>query len=403
MPAEAVVTRWRELAGVLAEADIGYTADLVSAGEPINIALRGGSLERLRDAAQQLKGVIATYPGVMDVSDSFRGGKRELQIDILPTAEPLGLTLADLGRQVRQAFYGEEVQRVQRERDDIKVMLRYPRSRRENIAEVERMFIRTPAGDEVPFNTVARVRYGVGFAAISRTDRERTVNVVGGIDLELGNANEVIDDLKRTYLPELGAGFPELEYAMEGEQREQSDTLGAMRRGGALALLAIYALLAIPLRSYTQPLLIMLAIPFGLIGAVVGHILLGTILSMSSLMGMVALAGVVVNDSLVLVSYVNQQRAMGVATSDAIRIAGAARFRPILLTSLTTFAGLLPVIGDVGFAAALLRPMAISLAFGVLFATTVTLIIVPAAYAILEDFLNFSGSYGDRPEPAEGA
>ena len=401
LPAERVVGRWRDLTGTIAGAEVGFTADLISAGAPINIGLRGGSLDRLREAADRLKEVIATYPGIKDVSDSFHGGKRELQIDILPTAEPLGLTLADLGRQVRQAFHGEEVQRVQRDRDDVKVMLRYPRDRRETRAAVESMFIRTPDGDEVPFLTVARVREGVGFATIARTDRERTVNVIGDIDLEVGNANAVVADVRANFLPKLAREFPEIEYVFEGEQREQSDTLGAMRRGGTLALLAIYALLAIPLGSYAQPLLIMLAIPFGLVGAVVGHLLLGSMLSMSSVMGMVAIAGVVVNDSLVLVSYVNQQRARGVATAQAIRDAGAARFRPILLTSLTTFAGLLPIIGDVGFAAALLRPMAISLAFGVLFATGITLIVVPAAYAILEDFRQYSTSYGHPPTPVE--
>ena len=202
-------------------------------------------------------------------------------------------------------------------------------------------------------------------------------------------------DLEAKFLPELAREFPDVEHYMEGEQREQSDTLGAMRRGGAIALLAIYALLAIPLGSYTQPLLIMLAIPFGLIGAVVGHLALGTILSMSSLMGMVALSGVVVNDSLVLVSHVNRERGRGVALATAIRDAGVARFRPILLTSLTTFAGLLPILFDASYEAALLRPMAISLAFGVLFATVITLVLVPSAYAILEDL---RPSIGTAPE-----
>ncbi len=392
LPAEAVTNRWREVTGTLPGVELGFTSNLISAGEPINIALRGDSLDQLREAAESLKKAIATYPGVVDVSDSFRGGKRELQIDILPSAEPLGLTLSDLGRQVRQAFYGDEVQRVQRDRDDIKVMLRYPRDSRETVAAVEQMFIRTPSGDEVPFFTVASVRDTVGFAAISRTDRERTVNVVGDVDLEIGNANAVITDLQKEFLPSLEARFPGVDAALEGEQREQSDTLGAMGRGGALALLAIYALLAIPLQSYVQPLLIMLAIPFGLIGAIVGHLALGTILSMSSVMGMVALAGVVVNDSLVMVSYINQKRAEGVPSMEAIRDASAARFRPILLTSLTTFAGLVPILSDSGFAGALLRPMAISLAFGVLFATTITLIVVPTAYAVMEDFLAVSDS-----------
>jgi multidrug efflux pump subunit AcrB len=393
--AETIVNRWRNTVGVIAGVELGFTADLISAGEPINIALRGENLDQLRAAADRLKEVVAAYPGVVDVSDSFRGGKRELQIDILPTAEPLGLTQADLGRQVRQAFYGEEIQRVQRERDDVRVMLRYPRNRRETIAAVENMFIRTADGEEVPFQTVARIREGLGFDAISRTDRQRTVNVVGDVDLETGNANQVVEDLEKTFLPELAREFPDVVHYMEGEQREQSDTLAAMRRGSAIALLAIYALLAIPLSSYTQPLLIMLAIPFGLIGAVVGHIALGTILSMSSVMGMVALSGVVVNDSLVLVTYVNGRHANGVALSTAIREAGVARFRPILLTSLTTFAGLVPILFDTSYEAVLLRPMAISLAFGVLFSTIVTLLLVPTAYAIMEDLRPAAGKGGD--------
>lgn len=384
-PAEDVVARWRQSVGAIPEARVGFTAAVVSAGEPINIALRGENLDRLRLAAERLKEVVATYPGVVDVSDSFQGGKRELQIDILPAAEALGIHLGDLGRQVRQAFYGEEVQRVQRERDDVRVMVRYPRERRRTLADIEGMFVRTEAGDEVPFRSVARVREGIGYATISRTDRQRTVNVVGDVDLEVGNANAVMRDLEETFLPKLAAEFPDVVQYLEGEQREQSDTLAAMRRGGLIALLGIYALLAIPLSSYTQPLLIMIAIPFGLIGAVFGHLLLGSLISMSSLMGMVALAGVVVNDSLVLVSDVNRRRAEGVALARAVREAGAARFRPILLTSLTTFAGLLPILFDTSYEAALLRPMAISLAFGVLFATGVTLLLVPAAYAILED------------------
>lgn len=385
VPAEDVVALWRARVGTVPGAKIGFTAEIVSAGEPINIALRGDDLERLRQAAEKLKEVVAVYPGVVDVSDSFRGGKPELQLDILPAAEALGITLGDLGRQVRQAFYGEEAQRIQRDRDDVRVMLRFPREQRRTMAGIEDMFVRTPDGDEVPFRSVARVRQGIGYAAIARTDRQRTVNVIGDVDLEIGNANTVMRDLQESFLPRLAEEFPDVVPYLEGEQREQSDTLNAMRRGGAIALLGIYALLAIPLSSYSQPILIMVAIPFGLIGAVLGHLLLGTILSMSSLMGMVALAGVVVNDSLVLVSHINRRRAEGVALARAVREAGAARFRPILLTSLTTFAGLLPILFDVSYEAALLRPMAISLAFGVLFSTAVSLLLVPAAYLIHAD------------------
>jgi len=402
VPAELVVDRWRDETGFIADTELGFTANIISAGEPINIELRSDDLDRLRAASRKLESELATYPSVLDISDSFRGGKRELQIDILASAEPLGLTLADLGRQVRQAFYGEEVQRIQRDRDEVRVMLRYPRQRRRSIDAVEHMFIRTRGGDEVPFRSVARIRESVGFATIARTNRRRTVNVVGDVNLETGNANAILADLQRSFLPDLLREFPDVHYGLEGEQREQSDTLDALRSGGILALLAIYALLAIPLQSYVQPLLIMLAIPFGLIGAVVGHIILGHILSMSSIMGMVALAGVVVNDSLVLVSYINTQRDRGVPISTAIRDSGAARFRPILLTSLTTFAGLVPILADTGLQSALLKPMAISLAFGVLFATAVTLILVPTCYCIVED-LRSRGTTTEATasEPAE--
>ncbi len=397
--AEDIVERWRALTGSIVDTEIAFTADVVSAGDPIDIELRGDDLERLRAASQKVQEVLATYPGTVDIADSFRGGKRELEIDILPAAEPLGITLADLGRQVRQAFYGEEIQRVQRERDDVRVMLRYPRERRRSLAAIERMFVRTGDGREVPFHSVARVREGVGFAAITRTDRRRTVNVIAGIDIETGNANAIVADFERSYLPELKRAFPDVEISFAGEQREQSDTLDTMMRGGALAILVIYALLAIPLGSYSQPLLIMIAIPFGLIGAVCGHLLLGHMLSMASLMGMVALAGVVVNDSLVLVSYVNQRRQSGAGAAEAVRSAGVARFRPILLTSLTTFAGLLPILSDSGYESALLKPMAISLAFGVLFSTAVTLFLVPAATAILEDIVTLRASLPTNAEP----
>ena len=389
--AEEIVNRWRDGVGAIADGEITFTADVVSAGDPINIELRGDDLQRLRQASRRFQEVLETYPGTLDITDSFRGGKRELQIDILPSAKSLGLTLSDLGRQVRQAFYGEEIQRIQRERDDVRVMLRYPRAQRRSLAGIEGMYVRTRDGSEVPFRNVAKLREGVGFAAITRTNRQRTVNVIANVDLETGNANRILTNLKESHLQNLQAEFPDVAYSFEGEQREQADTLDTMTRGGALALLVIYALLAIPLASYSQPLLIMLAIPFGLIGAVFGHILLGSMLSLPSVMGMVALAGVVVNDSLVMVSYINQLRERGSATAEAIRIAGRARFRPILLTSITTFAGLLPILSDTGYESALLKPMAISLAFGVLFSTVVTLFLVPSSYAILEDIMLLRG------------
>jgi multidrug efflux pump subunit AcrB len=397
--AAELLRRWRAETGSIPDAvELAFTANVVSAGEPVNIQLRGPDIEALRDAAAELRAHLAEHPGLVDITDSFRGGKRELVLDIEPTAQALGLTLADLGRQVRQAFYGEEVQRIQRGRDEVRVMLRYPRQRRRSLADIENMFVRTAAGAEVPFRDVARVAAGSGFALIQRADRQRIVNVTADIDPRHGNANEIIGALRQTFLPELVAHHPGMSYSFEGEQREQSQTLGALGRGALLSLLAIYALLAIPLRSYVQPLLIMSAIPFGMIGAIAGHLLLGYPLSMSSLMGLVALAGVVVNDSLVLVSYVNQQVDNGLAVPRAVREAGAARFRAILLTSLTTFAGLVPIMSETSFQAQLLVPMAVSLAFGVIFATAITLFLVPALYLILDDLRAVFGA-GGRAAP----
>lgn len=381
-----VMRRWRAATGPVPGAvELSFSSSLVSSGEPINVQLQGPDIDRLRRAAERLKTELATYPGVADITDSFRGGKQELELTILPSAELLGLTMSDLGRQVRQAFYGEEAQRIQRGRDEVKVMVRYPAERRRSLGDVESMRIRTADGREVPFRSVARVDRGVGFATIRRSNRERIINVTADVDLSRANANEIVDSLQKTFLPQMRLSFPGVSYSFEGEQKEQAETLGALGRGFFIALLAIFSLLAIPLRSYVQPFIIMTAIPFGLVGAVWGHLLMGQDLSMFSVIGLVALAGVVVNDSLVLVNYVNEHRAAGIPVSKSVYEAGAARFRPILLTSLTTFAGLTPLMLERSVQAKLLIPMAISLAFGVIFATAITLVLVPALYLIVED------------------
>jgi len=319
------------------------------------------------------------------VADSFRSGKQELRFSLLPQAESLGLSLADVGRQVRQAFFGEEVQRIQRGRDDVPVMVRYPAEERRSLGEVESMGIRTRSGELVPFRNVARVEMGEGYASIQRVDRRRAVTVTADVDVALGNANEIVADLEGKVLPEVLANHPGVSFAHAGEQAQQRDFLDAMLRGQVLALLAIYALLAIPLRSYITPVVIMTAIPFGLVGAAAGHLLLGYDFSMYSVIGFVALSGVVVNASLVLVDRVNQLREQGERLTDAVREAGRARLRPILLTSLTTFVGLTPMMLERSMSARFMIPMAISLAFGVIFSSLVTLFIVPCSYLILED------------------
>jgi len=383
---EALMARWREITGAIPEAvEVTFTASLFSAGEDVNVQLTGRDIDELREVARKVKSDLGTYAGVYEITDSFREGKQELRLNIKPAAEIYGLRLADVARQVRQAFYGEEAQRVQRGRHDIRVMVRFPESERSSLGDVENMRIRTPAGLEVPFNEVAEVDMGRGYASIKRVDRRRAVNVTASVNAEEVAAGDIIRDLDTKILPRILAEHPGVLYSFEGQQAEQRDTMMGLARGFGIALFIIFALLAIPLRSYLQPVIIMSAIPFGLVGAVWGHIIMGLNLTVLSMFGIVALAGVVVNDSLVMVTFVNRRREAGATIEEAAREAGAARFRPILLTSLTTFGGLTPLLLETSMQAQFLIPMAVSLAFGVMFSTFITLILVPSEYLILED------------------
>jgi len=400
---EELTRRWRERTGTIPGAvELSFASTMITAGAPIHLELTGPDLDELVAAAERAKRVLAVYPGVMDISDSFRGGKQEIELEILPEAEALGLTLSDLAGQVRQAFYGHEVQRIQRGRDDVKVVVRYPAEDRRSLGDLERMRIRAADGSPVPFASVARANLGRGFASIHRQDRRRMVSVTAAVDTQMANANEIVADLKREVVPDIEAIHPGVQISFGGEQREQAEVLGSLIRGWIIALIAIYALLAVPLRSYVQPLIIMVAIPFGLVGAIGGHLIMQYKFSMMSVVGLVALSGVVVNDSLVLVDYINRRRAKGAALQDAIRDAGAARFRAILLTSLTTFAGLTPLLVEQSVQAKFLIPMAISLAFGVIFATLITLVMVPVSYLVLEDLLRAAGRLLERGDLDDG-
>ena len=399
---------WRDATGPIPEAvDVNFQMSVMTPGSDVDVQLGGPDLDSLRAAAEEIKQRLREYAGVYEVTDSFRAGKEEMKLGIKPAAEALGLTLQDLGRQVRQAFYGEEAQRIQRGRDDIRVMVRYPRDERRSLGDLENMRIRTPDGGEVPFGSVAVVEPGRGFASIRRIDRNRAVNVTASVDPTVTSAGDVIADLNARILPEVLARHPGVFFTFEGVMAEQRDAVGGLQRGFVLALLMIFALLAVPLKSYVQPLIIMSAIPFGLIGAVWGHIFLDLNVSMMSMFGLVALTGVVVNDSLIMVDFINRARAThtdvgrmaqqaGGGPTDgrqfettglalAVREAGVYRFRPILLTSLTTFFGLAPLMWNKSFDAAFMVPMAVSLGFGVLFATLITLILVPTSYMILDD------------------
>ena len=401
-----VANRWRDLVGSIPDAvELSFQSSLFSAGDAIDVQLEGNNIDNLREAAARIRLSLAQYPGVMDITDSFRSGKRELKLRILPLGEALDLTLSDLARQVRQAFYGEEVQRIQRGRDDVRVMVRYPEAERRSLDGLERMRIRAPDGSEVPFGTIARADLGRGFSTIRRTDRRRVVNVTADVDTTRISANEVLAGLQGGDLQAILSDYPGIGYSLAGEQAEQAEAAASLRTLFMVALFLIYALLAIPLRSYIQPLIIMSVIPFALVGAIAGHLLMAQFgllkggVSFMSIMGFIAASGVVVNDSLVLIHYVNLRRGEGKGTAEAVRVAGVARFRPILLTSLTTFAGLSPLMLNRSVQAQFLVPMAISLAFGVLFATLVTLLVVPSGYLILEDLRRLFRRSGGGDEP----
>ena len=395
--------RWRKKVGPIPDAiELQFNASSFSAGEPLFIKLKGRDVEQLRLAAASLREELARYPGVLDLSDSFRSGKQEVKLDIRDSAKPLGISLNDLARQVRQAFYGEEAQRIQRDSDDVRVMVRYPEAERKSLGNLEEMRIRTLDGSEVPFMSVADITYGNGYSSIQRQDRQRVVNVVGDVDRSIVTPEEVMAAIEKSLCENKSkftnpnnrchnASFPEVTYSLGGEQEERMKATGSMASTIPLSLLIIFALLAIPLKSYMQPLVIMSVIPFGAVGAIVGHFIMGWNLIFFSLLGIIALSGVVVNASLVMVDYINRQRRLGIPTFEAVTMAGVARFRPIILTSVTTFVGLVPLMSNQDPETFMFIPMAISLAYGVLFATAITLFLVPSLYLMLEDWLSFWG------------
>lgn len=382
---------WREEVGEMPGVrtlQIGGSGGPGGDGPDLSFQLVGRDLGQLQSAAAALEARIRSYEGTYDIRNSFEGGTRELQLNILPEAEALGLSQQDLARQVRQAFFGEEVQRIQRGQDDVRVMVRYPREERSSEGYLESMRIRTPTGEAVPFGAVAEVSVGTTPSSIRRFDRERSISLSARIDKEIAEPGRISSDLREVHLPEILAGYPNVRYRLAGSTRSQQELQRDLMWGTLLALFLIYALIAIPLKSYLQPLLIMSVIPFGMIGAIFGHWVLGMPISLLSLFGIIALSGVVVNDSLILVDFVNRHRRDGQARIEAAIKATRARFRAILLTSMTTFLGLAPIVFfETSFQAQLVIPMATSLAFGIVFATVITLGLIPILYLIGDDFV----------------
>ncbi|MDE0129694.1 MAG: efflux RND transporter permease subunit [Gammaproteobacteria bacterium] len=389
--------RWRELTGPIYDAvSLNFSTTGLSVGDAISIQLQGRDVDDLAGAAAELRGELARFDGVRDISDSFRSGKQEARLSLRPEGRQLGLTLSDLARQARQAFYGEEVQRVQRGAEDVRVMVRYPEAERRSLGDLENMRIRAADGAEIPFAAVAEIKLGRGYSDIRRVNRQRVVTVRADVDRDAVTPDAVLRSLEDNALPEILSRYRGISYSLTGEQEQQNESVTGLINFIPVALLMIYALLAIPLRSYLQPLLIMSVIPFGAVGAIIGHIAMGEQFIITSIFGLIALAGVAVNSSLVLVDYVNRQRRAGVALRMAVHRACIVRFRPILITSATTFAGLMPLMLNDNPATFFFVPMAISLGWGVLFATVNTWLLLPCLYMILEDFRSTEPALAQR-------
>jgi multidrug efflux pump subunit AcrB len=364
-------------------------------GAAIEFQLTGQNDMELEAAAEAIQAQLNSYDGVYDVRHSFSRGSQEIKLSIKPEAEVLGLTLSNLAKQVRQAFYGDEAQRIQRGRDELKVMVRYPEASRLSVSDLEDMWIRTPQGEKVPFYQVADIEIGQGFSTITRINQKRSITISADIDSDKVESRKVVSEMNDDYIPEILADYPNVQYGVEGASKDQADFLSQLGFAAIGAMFLIYGLIAIPTKSYSQPLVIMSVIPFGIIGAIIGHWLLGRTINMMSMFGFIALTGVVVNDSLIMVDFINKAKGSGMRMFDIVSQAGTQRFRAILLTSLTTFFGVFPLYFEQSLQAQFIIPMAISLGFGIIFATVITLFLIPSLYLIKEDIANL---FRKRPE-----
>jgi multidrug efflux pump subunit AcrB len=376
--------RWRAHVGEIAGAkELRISASTNPGGRPIDIRLASENIDSLEKVSAELQTRLREYNGVYNIESTFDAGAQEVRMAIRPEAQALGLTQVDLGRQVRQAFFGEEAQRIQRGKDEIRVMIRYPLDERRSLADLEQLRVRTPDGGQVPFNTVAEATIDTGYSRINRINRKRSVRLLADIDTAITSAEEVVPNFRQTVLKDVLSRYPDVSETGGGSAAESASAQSQMNRALLIGLFLIYALLAVPLRSYAQPLIIMSVIPFGVVGAVLGHWIMGLNFSMMSMFGVVALAGVLTNDSLLMLHFINRARAEGMTVEEAVVQSGTQRFRAIWLTSLTTFFGLVPILAERSLQAQLIIPMATSLAFGIMFATVITLFLIPTLYLSL--------------------
>jgi multidrug efflux pump subunit AcrB len=389
---------WRKAVGEVAGVkELRFMSAMGPGGDSaISFRLVGTNYENLELASRDLQAKLGEFEGIYDIRSSNSAGNQEIELMLKPSAETLGITLADLGRQVRRAFYGEEAQRIQRGKDEIKVMVRYPKNERRSITNLENMRIRTSSGQWVPFASVAEFKLVKGVSSIKREDRKRSVSVMADFNPEKVQSSSVINEINKDFIPNLVNKYPGVSSELSGQSKEIGKMFGEIGRSMGFAFIMIYILLAIPLKSYIQPIMVMSVIPFGFIGAIVGHLIFDKSFSMMSGFGIIALSGVVVNDSLIMVEFVNRARKEGMRLQDAVLQAGTQRFRAIMLTSLTTFFGLFPIMFETSMQAQIIIPMAISLAFGILFATVITLFLIPSLYMILADFTEWVSTKWER-------
>jgi len=390
---------WREF---LQEIPGVRSLDISSPGGPgggsdLDFEFSSNNIDQLKAISEELTQYLEAYTGVTEVNDSFSGGSDEIQLEVKPQAEAIGISLSQLAQQVRYGFFGAEAQRIQRDDEEVRVMVRYPQEERNSVGNLENMLVRAPNGDNIPFSQVANVTLAQGYSSIVRVDGSRSITVSGKVNKDVVDPGEVARDVMSNFIPELLERYPDVSSKLQGTSREQSEAMASLAQGFLFALLAIYALMAIPLKSYSQPLIIMSVIPFGLIGAIVGHMILFKAVSVLSICGIIALSGVVVNDSLIMVDFVNRARKEGRSLMESVLAAGTERFRAIVLTSLTTFMGLMPIVFERSLQAQIVIPMAISLAFGILFATVITLLLVPSLYLVLDDI---KGIFRDEEQDA---
>ncbi len=363
------------------------SGDTGPGGKPIEFQLVGNDLIELEELADLCKEHLATYDGLFDIGDSSQPGKPELQLRVRPEAEAMGIDTNELALTVRSTFFGEEVMRLQRGRHEVKLMVRYPEPERDSLAQLQEVRIRTPQGGEVPLDEVAQIDVQQGYSSINRIDQRRSVTVTADlIDTET-NAQEIVRDLREDFLPPLLARHPGVSVRWEGQERETQESVSSLMFGFIVAMFCMFVLLTAQFRSYLQPIFVMIIIPFGMIGAIWGHLFMGLPLTLFSMFGLVALAGVLVNDSIVLIDFINARVRAGVPLREALRESGRARFRPVLLTSLTTIAALLPLLLETSLQVQVLIPMATSLAFGLSVATVWVLFLVPTIYSVYAEYL----------------